>query len=206
VILNQPEQRRGSDARVAALAAAIHDDVRVMREPADLFAPPAQARSRSGVAFAFSLLAVGCIAALFVVFSDSGSIAGAPVVSAGAAAQTAAVVDAAPLELVALTSDRDAGRLVVRGMVRNPSAGAGLTRLTAVVLLFDRSGASVANGRADVDTATLAPGMEAPFTVALPAPGDVSRYRISFRTTEPTDRIVPHVDRRPRTLAQVMQP
>jgi hypothetical protein len=107
---------------------------------------------------------------------------------------------------VALTSDRDADRLVVRGAIRNPSGGAGLTRLTAVVLLFDRSGASVASGRADVDAAALAPGMEAPFTVALPAPADVRRYRISFRTSEPTDRIVPHVDRRPRAVAQVMQP
>jgi hypothetical protein len=57
-----------------------------------------------------------------------------------------------------------------------------------------------------VNAATLAPGMEAPFTVAVPASGDVIRYRISFRTTEPTDRIVPHVDRRPRAVAQVTQP
>ena len=205
MIFNQPDQRHRLDARVAALAAAIHD-VRGMREPADLFAPPAQTRSRSGVAFAFGILAVGCIAALFVVFSDAPSIAGAPVASPGAAAQTTAAVGTAPLELVALTSDRDANRLVVRGAVRNPSAGAGLTRLTAVVLLFDRNGASIANGRADVDRATLAPGMEAPFTVALPASSDVSRYRISFRTSEPTDRIVPHVDRRPRAIAQVNQP
>jgi len=205
VIFNQPEQRRRSDARVAALAAAIRDDAGVVPEPADLFARPAQTRSRLGVAFAFGILAIASIAALFVVFSNAPGIAGAPVASAGPPVQTAAATGA-PLELVALTSDRDADRLVVRGAVRNPSAGTGLTRLTAVVLLFDRNGASVASGRADMDAATLAPGMAARFAVALPAPADVSRYRISFRTTEPTDRIVPHVDRRPRAIAQVMQP
>jgi hypothetical protein len=205
VIFNQPEQQNRSDARVAALAAAIHDDTLVIREPADLFAPAAQARSRPATVLAVGVLAVGCIAALFVVFSDAHSIGGAPVAIAGPAAQTAAPAGAAPLELVALTSDRDVDRLVVRGAIHNPSAGAALTRLTAVVLLFDRNGASVADGRGNVDAATLAPGMVAPFTVALPATGAVSRYRISFRTTEPTDRIVPHVDRRPRAIAQVTQ-
>lgn len=206
MILSQAEQWRRSDARVAALAAAIHDDAHAIREPADLFAPAAQARWRPAAVLAFGVLAVGCVAALFVVFSGAHSIGGAPIAGAGPAAQTAAPVAGAPLELVALTSNRDADRLVVRGSIRNPSAGAGLTHLTAVVLLFDRNGASVATGRADVDAATLAPGMEAPFTVALPASGGVSRYRISFRTTEPIDRIVPHVDRRPRALAQVTQP
>jgi len=206
VIFNQPEQQRRSDARVAALAAAIRDDGRDKREAEDLFAAPAQTRLRPGVAVAFGVLALASIAALFVVFGDSRSTAGAPVASAGAAAWTARAVDAAPLELLALTSDRDADRLVVRGAVRNPNAGTGLTRLTAVVLLFDRHGISIGSGRADVDAVTLAPGMEAPFAVALPASADVSRYRISFRTIEPTDRIVPHVDRRPRPIAQVAQP
>jgi hypothetical protein len=107
--------------------------------------------------------------------------------------------DAAPLELVALTHDREADRLTVRGIVRNPSAGGERPHLTAVVFLFDRDGGFVASGRADVDASALGPGTEAPFTVTIPNAGDVGKYRVSFRTD---DRIVPHVDRRDRPLAQ----
>ena len=114
-----------------------------------------------------------------MVFSGSHHTAGVP---RSAPQRTVAAADAAPrLELVALTHDRDADRLVVRGIVRNPNAGADLTHLTAVVLLFDHDGVFVASGRAAVDAATLAPGMETPFAVAISGAGDVGRYRVSFR-------------------------
>jgi hypothetical protein len=219
------EERRRSDARVAALAAAIHGGPHAMPDPrgaasdlplrvetasAELFASaqPPQGRSRPAAVFALGVLVVGSVAALVVVLSGQHHTAGASGVGGPQTAQAAKTpnVEAAPLELVALTHDRDADRLVVRGIVRNPDAGADVTHLTAVVLLFNHDGGFVASGRAAVDASTLAPGMETPFAVAIAGASDVGHYRVSFRTPAPGDRVVPHVDRRERAMAQAKQP
>jgi hypothetical protein len=200
--IQQADERRRSDARVAALAAAIHAEPPAA--PADLFAPaqPPQ-RSRAVSIIALGLFVVGAAAALIVVLSGSHDTLAAP--QAPVAAQ-APLVSAPPLELVALTHAVDANGLVVRGIVRNPSAAADVTHLTAVVLLFDHDGGFVTSGHAAVEAPTLAPGMETPFAVAIAGAGDVGRYRVSFRTD---DRVMPHVDRRPQTTAvveEVQQP
>jgi len=206
------EERRRSDARVAALAAAIHGGPHAMPDTAspDLFASAQtpQRRSRPATVFALGVLVVGSVAALVVVLGGQHHTAGASGVGGPHTAQAAKTPDvgAAPLELVALTHDRDADRLVVRGIVRNPDAGANVTHLTAVVLLFNHDGGFVASGRAAVDASTLAPGMETPFAVAIAGASDVGRYRVSFRTPMPGDRVVPHVDRRERAMAQAKQP
>jgi hypothetical protein len=44
----------------------------------------------------------------------------------------------------------------------------------------------------------LGPGGETAFTVTVPGVTNVGRYRLSFRTE---DRVVPHVDHRPKPLA-----
>jgi hypothetical protein len=99
----------------------------------------------------------------------------------------------APLELVSLTHQRQNDKLAVSGLVRNPSAGKPIEKLSAVVFLFDKSGTFVTSSRANVDFLKLGAGDESPFVVSLDAPATVARYRVSFRTDE---GIVPHIDRR----------
>jgi hypothetical protein len=93
-----------------------------------------------------------------------------------------------------LTHERDADSLTVRGVVRNP--GPSVRGLTAVVFLFDREGTFLTSGRTTIDQ--LPRGGESPFSVTIPRASDVGRYRVSFRMN---DRIVPHIDRRDRTVA-----
>jgi hypothetical protein len=99
-----------------------------------------------------------------------------------------------PLELVALGHDRDGDRLTVRGVVRNPAAGAPVDRLVAIVFVFNHEGGFVSSAHAAV--AALRPGGESRFVVTLASAGDISRYRVSFRTDE---RVVPHIDKRDRS-------
>ena len=99
----------------------------------------------------------------------------------------------APLELVALGHERDGNRLIVRGVVRNPSAGSAVEPLTAVVFVFNAEGGFVTSARAAVDANALRSAGETTFAVTVPDAASVSRYRVSFRSG---DRIVPHVDRR----------
>jgi hypothetical protein len=108
-----------------------------------------------------------------------------------------------PLELVALGHVRDPKLLTITGTVRNPTSGAKLEGLTAVISLLDRNGALVSTKDVPLDYRALGPGEEAPFKVAVPDPGQISRYRVSFRAG--TD-VVPHVDRRTDTkLASALQ-
>jgi len=101
-----------------------------------------------------------------------------------------------PLELVTLEHDRDGNRLVIRGIVRNPSAAATRLNLTAVVLIYARDGSLIASGRAPLAVKALAPGAETAFVVTLPDAESADRYRVSFRVE---DRIMPHIDRRARS-------
>src|SRR5438093_966441 len=98
--------------------------------------------------------------------------------------------------VVALGHQRDGDRLIVRGVIRNPSSGGRTDRLTAVVFLFDRDGGFVTSGRASIEPAVLPPGGESTFLVTVPGAADVGRYRVSFRSDS---GIVPHVDRRTRS-------
>jgi hypothetical protein len=110
------------------------------------------------------------------------------------ARQTAASgLEQPPLELVSLRHERRGARLDVTGLVRNPSGGLDVDKLTAVVFLFDRQGGFLASGRAGIDYTNLTPGDESPFVVSLDAPASVARYRVSFRTDA---GVVPHIDRR----------
>jgi hypothetical protein len=160
----------------------------------DLFAAP-DPSAPSGVRFA--AVAVGILAA-------ATALALAVVLGAGprtaratpGAAPAATGADPLPLELVALGHDRDGDRLTVRGVVRNPAAGAPIARLVAIVFVFNRDGAFVTSARAPVEAAALRPGGESPFVVTMAGAGDISRYRVSFRTNE---RVVPHIDKRDRS-------
>ncbi len=220
------EERRRSEARVATLAAQIGpraaiddlplrdagaewaagrtDRVVPVSVAGDMFAAAraVQPASRFGVVIVAGAIVVGSAAALVVVLSGSRRHAEppAPVAPGVSGTSATASTEVAPLELVALTHERDADRLTVRGVVRNPASGAEVSRLTALVFLFSHDGVFVASGRAGVDAALLAPGAEAPFAVTIPGAKDVGRYRVSFRTDE---RVLPHIDRRDRAMAQL---
>ena len=205
------DERRRSDARVAALSAEIHDGDEVGRvlwqpphsrgqqDPADnqldpacsaLFAtPPSRAASRPFAIAGAGALVFGAAAAIAIV---SGRGLGHAPGDAGTAV-TAAAPTALPLELVALGHERAGDQLTVRGVVRNPASGASMAGLTAVVLVFTPDGGFAASGRAPLDAAALGPGTESTFVVTLPGAGDAARYRVSFRTG---DRLVAHLDRR----------
>ena len=110
---------------------------------------------------------------------------------------TAATAHAAaapvPLELLSLGHQREGNRLSVTGLVRNPTAGSPVARVTAVVFLFDQQGTFVSSAKAPLDYVTLSGGDESPFVIKVQAPQSVARYRVSFRTDDGT---LPHVDRR----------
>jgi flagellar basal body-associated protein FliL len=203
------EERRRSEARIAALAVEIHaadslplrvaasDPIREPRAAAmsgsDLFAGTSDVRTgaRWPAVVAAGAFVVATAGALVVVLS-SGSHATTHASNQQVAAAKPPVAPV-PLELVALGHERDGDRLIVRGVVRNPSSGAPVDRLTAVVFLFNREGGFLTSGRVMIDPSALSPGGESIFVVTVPGAADVGRYRVSFRTD---DRIVPHVDRR----------
>ena len=108
----------------------------------------------------------------------------------------AAVGPNMPLELVSLRHDRQNTKLAVSGLVRNPVTGRPVEHLSAVVFLFDPQGTFMTSATAPVDFIKLGVGDESPFVVALDAPANVARYRVSFRTAE---GVVPHIDRRGAT-------
>jgi hypothetical protein len=100
------------------------------------------------------------------------------------------------LELLALGAAQDGEALVVQGTVRGP--GWALPPLTAVVSVLGRDGDVISGGHSQVDASALAGGGEASFAVAVPDANGAGRYRVSFRTT---DQVVPHIDRRHRTVS-----
>jgi hypothetical protein len=209
------EERVRAGARVAALASDIQTAVAaaggtrrvepvlravrpVSADASDLFtASPTAASSRSVVVVGMGLFAFATLAALAVVFTSGlhAPTAERPVAQPRGAAAPAATATPVPasLDLVALGHERDGDRLVVRGVVRNPSTTAAANGLTAVVFAFDRDGGFVTSGRAAVDAPSLTPGGDSTFTVTLSHAERVVRYRVSFRTDA---AIVPHVDRR----------
>jgi hypothetical protein len=193
------EERQRSNARVALLQSAAaqvaHTDFAPAAEPGnlhlrddvavgDLFteaAPEPLWCRRAGIAgaLALSLLAGG------VMLTWAGR-------TTDDAGKTTAA--AAPLELVALTQSLQDGVLTVTGAVKNPRSGTTVPQVTATAVLFGPEGVPVASGQAALDYATLAPGDESQFVVAVPVKGAVSRYRVGFRTADGS--VVAHVDRR----------
>jgi hypothetical protein len=169
----------------------------------DLFAAQVtRPRSRLSAIIALALFITGCAAALAVVLGSASRERVEPprtsvaTSTAETPAGTEAIVQAAPLELVALGQEREADRLTVRGVVRNPQSGQEGRNIAVVVFVFGHGGESVATGRAPIAAPVLAPGGESTFLVVVPGVSDVERYRVSFKSD---DRVLPHVDRRSKT-------
>jgi hypothetical protein len=193
------ENRRRSDARIAALSNAIHGADMKMFATA-----PTRTRMPIAVLTGAAVVALVVLAVVWTSRRTGGDAAIAASDQAASASKSASepprtAVRLAPpaagtvLELVALSHERAGDRLTVRGLVRNPAGGAPVGNLTAVVLVFDREGAFVTTGRQGLETATLMPGTEAAFLVTVTGAGSVGRYRVSFRQGEHT---LPHVDTR----------
>jgi hypothetical protein len=222
------EDRERSEARVAALTAMAEDAAaheRVVGEAdvllpdataprhvepgllADLDIRPADHRATSSAEL-FStrpesspwgrrFAVIGALAAVLVATAFVLTPGRMPVEPAAAPIAE----ESAPLDLLALRHVRDARTLTISGVVHNPTTGSPVSRLVASAVVFGPGGAFLTSGRAPLETATLAPGDESPFVVTVPVGGEVSRYRIGFRTEE--GRVVAHVDKRtPETLAR----
>ncbi|OLD22533.1 MAG: hypothetical protein AUJ01_00205 [Acidobacteria bacterium 13_1_40CM_3_65_5] len=208
------EEKRRSDARIAALAAEIHDTDRPhaapraeadldLRRPVEtpvslpvtgLFETSGAARTGPRLA---TVVGIGLLvsAATAHVASPANLENRANQASSANPANHATSENLVPLELLALGHERNGDRLMVRGVVRNPSAGREIDRVIAVVFLYNRDGGFLASGRAAIESTALVPGGESGFIVVVPGASNVGRYRVSFRTE---DRVVPHVDRRDR--------
>lgn len=203
------EERRRSDARLAALAAELRrggTSANEGSEPAEtvsaepaagsaaaagpaagrgLFSPPAEpAGSGWAAAAALGGAAAVVLVVAATVFLPSASDDG----GADAAEDTRP-----PLDLIELRHAESGPFLDISGSVRNPPRAAGVERLSVVAAAFDETGALIATLRTPVENPALPAGADSAFLVRLPAAG-VSRYRISFLLDDAT---VPHVDRRP---------
>ena len=202
------EERRRSDARIAALAAELErgdgpaadegPDAPVAEPPTDptiadgqaagggLFSTPS-ATTPTGWA---GVAALGGAAVVVLVVAATGFLLSAS--DDGDAAATAEDVRP-PLDLLDLDHVEEGPFLDVRGSVRNPAEAAAVERLSVVAMAFDAAGTLVATRRTPVEKPALAAGADSAFIVRLLAAG-VSRYRISFLLGDTT---IPHVDRRP---------
>ena len=188
------DERRRSEARVAALAAAaaevdlplaLHAEDHAARPPApsrsDLFVSADEASPwPRRAAVAAGLAAIVAIAGYAIVPSR--------------AATPPAVAAAAPLELLALKHSQEGDTLTVSGSVRNPRSGVPQSQVFATAILFGPDGSFLTSGRAALDFTSLAPGDESPFVVAVPVSGTVARYRVGFRAADGS--VIAHVDRR----------
>lgn len=156
---------------------------------AEIFAEPARS-SPWGRRFAVigALAAVGG-ALIFgaMLRDDSGP---EPTTTTGRAAAT----PAAPLELVSLRHSQEGATLTITGLVKNPEAGAPLTRITVTAVALAPDGSLVASGKAPLDYTSIGPGDESPFVVTVPVRGAVARYRVGFRSEDGS--VVAHIDRR----------
>jgi hypothetical protein len=147
---------------------------------------------------------IGCLAALVLaigmtlVFSRARSSSTDGSANAAQAAPAAAGV---PLELLSLKYSQETDRLVISGMVQNPRGAAPLSHVVAAAFVFGPDGTFLSSGRAPLDFITLTPGEGSPFVVNVPVTGQVTRYRVGFRTED--GRVLPHIDKRtPEALAQ----
>jgi hypothetical protein len=162
---------------------------------AELFAPR-QDRSPWGR----RLAVIGSLVAAVAVAFFAVTLAGRHSNAATTPATLNTGVERVPLELVALRHSRDAGTLTISGLVQNPKTGLPQSRLIATAVVFGPDGTFLTSSRAPLDISRLAPGEESPFVVPVPVSGQVSRYRIGFRTED--GQVIAHVDKRtPETFA-----
>ncbi len=165
---------------------------------ADLFAEPERPSP-----WVNRLVAIGCFAAIVAAIGiglttfGSRTAPSAETTSAPPAAKAAV----APLELLSLRHTQEPDRIVITGLVQNPRTAAPIAHVAATVFVFGADGTLLSSNQAPLDYTTLTPGSESQFVVSVPVSGQVSRYRVGFRTED--GQVLPHVDKRgPDALAQ----
>lgn len=215
VLHTEPAHRENFASRPAAAASLLQpfSQEPVVDDVNDLEIHPGV----SGVSHLFSepeppspwgrrFVVIGCLAALVLVIgmtlvfsrSRSAPIAGGASMAQGAGA---ANTGGSPLELLSLRYSQESDRLVISGMLQNPRGASPVSHVVATVFVFGSDGAFLTSGRAPLDFITLTPGEESPFVVNVPVTGQVTRYRVGFRTED--GRVLPHIDKRtPEALAQ----
>ena len=149
------------------------------------------------------LVAVGCIAAILLAIGLAASTVRSrtPSSSPDTTAPSALNSNAVPLALVSLGHTQEPDRIVITGVVQNPRTAAPVSHVEATVFVFGPDGAFLSSSRSPLDFTTLTPGAESKFVVSVPVAGQVSRYRVGFRTED--GHVLPHVDQRgPDALAQ----
>jgi hypothetical protein len=193
------EDRRRSDARVAALAAASATfDLPLAAPEREAAREPDPVVVRTGELFAVGAESspwarrFGVAAALAVVTAGAGYVLLPARVAEPAAAATAAPHP--PLELLTLTHTQQPSGLTISGTVYNPRGGTLVSQVFAAAILFGPDGNFLTSARAPLDFTTIAPGQESPFVVSVPVTGTVARYRVGFRTADGS--VIAHVDRR----------
>jgi hypothetical protein len=188
-------ERRRSDARVAALAAAFDDPfwdtpwAEIGENSGEMWSRthgvsltvPEEVHSSRIPAFAVAALIVLSASALLVVGMNSGG-----------RARPAVAASPSSIELLAMRHALDGETLIVSGLVRNPTATV-TPALSAVVSVLGRDGQIASRGESPLDPAMLEPGKETNFRVSVPHVLEPGRYRVAFVNGS---HIVPHVDRR----------
>jgi hypothetical protein len=194
------EEQRRSDARVAALAAAVdgagEDAVGGAGAPSPghaMFERPefvAVSRNPTLVAVAGITVTVAVLGGLILATRGAAETSPNP---GGTAASTQPASAQPQLELLAMRDARHRDTLTISGLVRN-GRGAEADHLTAVILAFGRDGHFLATGWAPLEITRLRPGEESPFVVSVAGVRDAQRYRVTFRNEQ---GVVRHVDMRP---------
>ena len=176
------EAQRRSDARVAALAAAIDG-------PLDGFSAEEGARSASHTAAAMPARRGWIVAAGVPI----GLVVAALLVTRGPRSTPAPAAARQPdaIELLAMHHNRSGDLLTVTGTVR--VRGRDAAPVTAVVTGRDAAGRIVASAHAPLDDASLDVGGESSFRVSVSGGDDVRRYQVRFET--PLGPLT-HIDRR----------
>ena len=166
---------------------------------ADLFVEPERASP-----WANRLVAIGCFAAIVLAIGVALTTFGsrnAPALETAATTTAKAKADVAPLELLSLRHTQERDRIVITGLVQNPRSAAPIAHVAATAFVFGPDGAFLSSNQAPLDYTTLTPGGESQFVISVPVTGQVSRYRVGFRTED--GQVLPHVDKRaPDALAQ----
>ena len=167
---------------------------------ADLFVEPERPSP-----WANRLVAIGCFAAIVIAIGlalttfGSRTAPGSETPSTTTAAKAKA--DVTPLELLSLRHTQEPDRIVITGLVQNPRTAAPIAHVVATVFVFGPDGSFLSSNQAPLDYTGLPPGGESQFVVSVPVSGQVSRYRVGFRTEN--GQVLPHVDKRgPDALAQ----
>jgi hypothetical protein len=201
------EERRRSDARVAALSRMAMDDFLPEPEPASAPAafplePSAETplvastgmfeEAAPASPWGARLTIAGVLLSIVLVVFVSTSFRSPAIGSRPGSRQ--AEMTTSPLQLLALGHTQNDGSLTVAGRVQNPRDGQPVSSLTATVFLFGQDGSFLTSGRSPLDVPALAAGVESAFAVTIPVHGAVARYRVSFR--DASGRPVAHVDRR----------